>query len=193
MNQVSDNILVLYPGEIPPPGYEGAIKLLLIGSIDSRPDGKYDWGTRFINGLAENTDPLQGILQYRGLRFIVYNSVVPPQNPANPPTLDNPEFVSKYEWMVQCMDDADLIFCNFLKKSQNPLPLYWFGLAAGTGKLVTRCPDQYFGYGLVSCSCKHFNSPLLPGKVGSVLVIIQAMNTISNVFNVKSDKNQLPE
>lgn len=193
MAPASDNVLVLTPGEIPPPGTEDCIKLLLMGSIDARPDGKYDWGTRFINGLVENTDPVRGILQYRGLKFLVYNSVVPPQNPEAPPSLENPEFVSKYEWMVQCMEDCDLIFCNFLKKSQNPLPLYWFGLAASTGKLVTRCPDQYFGYGLVSCSCKHFGSPLLPGKVGSVLAIIQAMNTISDVFNSKADRNQLPE
>lgn len=193
MNQVSANVMVLYPGEIPPPGCEDAIKLMLVGSVDARPDGKFDWGGKFINGLVDICDPVKGILQYRGLRFLVFNSVVPSSNPGAPPTVDNEEFVGKTNWMIQSIGESDLIFCNFLKKSTNPFPLFWLGLMAQTGKLVVRCPDQYMGYGLVQVVCKNYNIPLMPGKVGSVLAIVQAMNTISDVFNLKQDKNQLPE
>lgn len=189
----SDNVLILMPGEVPPAGSEDAIKLLLIGSVDARPDGKFDWGGRFIKGLVELTDPFKGILQYRGLRFVVFNSVVPGSNPDAPPSPENPEFVTKFEWITQAMDECDIIFCNFLKNSKGRMPLYWFGNCVRSQKLVVRCPDQYIGYGLVQQACQHFGVPLMPGKVGSVLAIVQAMNTISDVFNLKQDKNQLPE
>lgn len=191
MQPASDNVIILDPGEITPPGYEDAIKLTLIGSIDTRPDGKFDWARKFIQGLVELTDPLKGILQYRGLRFIIGNTFFPSNNPE--PTIQNPEFISKIQWTNQLIHDSDIIFCNFLKRSQAPIPLFWFGMVAQSGKLVVRCPDEYMGYGLVQTICQCYNIPLMPGKVGSVLAIVQAMDSISDVFKSKQDKNTLPE
>lgn len=191
MTPVSSNIMVLDPGEITPPGNEDAIKLTLIGSIDTRPDGKFNWAQKFINGLVELTDPLKGVLQYRGLRIIVANTFFPTNNPEA--SVMNPEFVSKINWTNQVLQDSDLIFCNFLKKSTASIPLFWFGLAAQSGKMVVRCPDQYINYGIVQITCQNMGIPLMPGKVGSVLAIVQAMDSISDVFKLKQDKNSLPE
>lgn len=193
MQQLSGNIIVLTPGELCPPGCEDAIKLVLLGSIDTRPDQKFDWAGKFCNGLVELTDPLKGVLQYRGVRFVVYNTTTPPANLQAPPTVDNPEFVSKLNWMFQCLAECDLIFCNFLARSKEMMPMYWLAFCSQSQKMVVRCPDQYCNYGTVQVTCQNFNIPLMPGKVGSVMAIVQAMNSISDVFNLKKDKNILPE
>jgi hypothetical protein len=51
---------------------------------------------------------------------------------------------------------------NFLKKSVSPLPLYEFGLTVNSGKLVVRCSQEYFQYGVISFFCNRCNVPLLP-------------------------------
>ena len=180
MQQVSNNIIVIYPGEIIPEGTENSIKLFLGGSIDTRDDRKFDWADKFIKGLTEITDPQKGLIQYQGLNFVIMNSFVVPKNPI--PNVLNPEFMGKMDWIYSSMAASDCIFLNFLKKSTATLPMFLFGYCCASGKLVVRCPEEYINYSTVYSACRQHNVPLLPGKVGSVLSVLSQMMAFTPKF-----------
>ena len=190
MEQVSDNILVIYPGEMFPEGTENSIKILLSGSIDTREDKKYDWASKFIEGLKSLTSPDKGLIQYQGLNFIIANSFVSPGNPAA--NIMNPEFQQKTNWMFQMIAGCDAIFINFLKKSTSAIPLFWFGYCCSSGKCVVRCPEEYINYGIVRMTCQNHSISLLPGRVGNVLSVLQALAVYTPKFQ-EVQKYQLPE
>lgn len=190
MEQPSENVLVLYPGELFPEGSECAISIFLTGSIDTREDRKFDWAGKFIQALVEITDPTKGILQFQNLKFVIANSAIPPINPAA--NLMNPEFVNKTNWSLQMVQSCDAIFVNILKKSMEAYPLFWLGLCLAQGKTVIRCPEEAKNYSLIRLACQQFGVSLLPGRVASVLSVLQSLAVMIPKFQ-EATKYQLPE
>lgn len=191
MEQPKDNVIVLTPGDAIPEGTENSVKILLLGSIDTREDRKFDWAGKFIAGICDITDPEKGLIQYQGFNFTLINGTVP--SPINgTPNLFNNDFITKTNWIYQMISECDAIFFNFLKNSVASIPLFWFGYCCSSGKMVVRCSEEYCNYPIVKLSCASKNIPLLPGKVGSVL---NALNSIA-AFTPKFQeimKYQMPE
>lgn len=192
MNQVLDNLLVLGPGEAIPEGAEDSLKLYLAGSVDLSGNEKYMWQDKFIAGMAELVGPDHGLLMFQKYNYIVFNPYYVPQNSA--PNIMNPEFGMLKQWEFMAMDMADGIFCNFLKRSTSPLPLFNFGYVCRSGKVVVRCPDEYYQYALIRFICQNYNIPLLPGKTGSILSVLQSLFAYCPAFQEATNSSlQLPE
>lgn len=190
MEQVSDNILVLVPGDEIPEGTENSIKILLLGSIDTREDKKFDWASKFIEGLQKIVDPKNGILQYQGFNYIIINGTI--TSPGAVPNIMNPEFTGKMQWLYSMLAATDCIFMNFLKNSTAPIPLYWLGYCCASGKLVCRCSEHYYMYGLVRFTCQVNNVPLLSGKCATVFDALNTLAAFTPKFQ-QINKYQLPE
>ena len=193
MEQVSSNVVVL---RYPDPMIEdaGAIKILLTGSSSIYGDPNYDWQNKFIEGLVKLVDPTPdtktGIMMYSKFNYIV---VDPRSNAQNQEmVLDNPDFVNGFSYYLDMAEKADAIILNFLQKSTAPKPLFDLGYLIRSGKTVVRCSPGYMQAGLVNVVCQRFNVPLLPGKQGHVLSVLQAMFAFCNVVRDKQ-QYQLPE
>lgn len=180
MQQISENLLVINAGEPLPEGIDGALKIYLAGSCDISSNQEFDWQSKFINGLATLSKSDSGLIMLKNQRFVVMNPRYVPQNPA--PSVVNPEFVTKTNWCQDMMMAADAVFCNFLKKSISPIPMFEFGCLVNSGKMVVRCPEDYYGYGTVKILCERNQIPLFPGKIGTVPVIIQALYSYIPAF-----------
>ena len=116
MNQINENILVLSPGDQYDETYENYLKIYLSGSLDISGKG-ISWQEKFINGLAKLTTPhpeSPEIPDYSAYKFLIINPLMPV---SGEPTIDNPQFLEKAQWELGMMGQADVIFCNFLKKS----------------------------------------------------------------------------
>lgn len=192
MNQVKNNLLVLGPGDQIPDGTEDALKIYLSGTVDLSGNEKFMWQEKFINGMSELVDQEKGLIMFKKYNYIIFNPYYVPQNPA--PHIMNPEFTNLKMWETQCLEVADGIFCNFLKRSTSAIPLFEFGYTARSGKLVVRCPEEYQNYALVKFYCENFNIPLLPGKTGSILSVLQSLFAYCPKFQELGNSNlMLPE
>lgn len=180
MQQISENLLVVNAGEPLPEGIEGALKIYLAGSCDIGPNQDFDWQGKFINGLATLAKSDGGLIMLKNQRFVIMNPRYVPQNPT--PGIVNPEFVTMMNWKQDMMAAADAVFCNFLKKSVSPMPMFEFGCLCSSGKMVVRCPEEYAGYGTVKIVCERNQVPLFPGKIGTVPVIVQALYSYIPAF-----------
>lgn len=200
MINFSDNVVMIEMGE-PLPDFAGeCTKILLAGSIDiggagteSGGVGSFDWITKFAQGVAALTDPINGMLMMRGQKYLLISTKYVPVNPS--PTYDNPEFVNKTSWTLDMAAACDCIFINFLKRSTSQWPLFLFGLLSGSGKCVLRCPMEYYAYGLVRIISERQNIPLLPSGTSSVYSVISTMQAfIGSGMNTNSAANlTLPE
>lgn len=192
MINVSENIIVLGPGDnfIEAPDF---LKIYLAGCMSAVEGDAFDWQGKFINGLNILSCPSspQALLQFKGKKFVICNPRSSKMNPAR--DVDNPEFVISQNWKFDAMEYCDGIFCNFLKKSQDVLPMMEFGFIARTEKTVIRCPESYVNSGSVKYMCQRFQIPLLPeGRAGDVLSVLQTM--FSYVPRFQQIQNlQLPE
>ena len=177
MINYSENVIVLSPGDtfIDSPD---SLKIFLAGCMSAMEGDPYDWQGKFIDGLNRLSNPSspQALLQFKGKKFIVCN---PRSNKTRPERImDNPEFVTSQNWKYDAMDYCDGIFCNFLKKSQDVLPMMDFGFIIKSGKAVIRCPEAYVNSGIIKYNCQRFQIPFLPeGRAGDVLSILQTMFT----------------
>lgn len=172
MQQINENLIVLSPGDQP---QNDCLKIYLSGSLDVSGAG-IPWQQKFINGLSKMTIPHpenSSIPDYSTFKFAVIN----PLGPSNgEPTLDNPEYVQKTQWALQCQSEADVIFCNLLRKSTLISSIQDFLVWSQSGKLIVRCPSENVFYPQVSLLSQTFGIPLV-GDSGSV---IQVMETIFN-------------
>lgn len=169
MQQISQNLYVVGPQDQQWDGsLDGCIKIYLSGSVDlGKPMG---WQEKFINGLTKLSDPVNGDDRFKNKSFCVFNPRMPIGNPS--PTLDNPEFCGKFRWELQMMGVADVVFCNFLKKSKAPSAIYGLLLSAQTpGKVILRCPLEYSGYPTIKLISEVYQVPLL-GDTGSVVDVM---------------------
>lgn len=196
MEQISQNVVVLrYPDPmIAKTDDRGAIKILLAGSASLSQGDMYDWQNKFIQGLALLADPTPGtktgIMMFSKFNYIIID---PRCNPSNPEmTTENPEFVQGFSYYLDMIDQADAIFLNFLKKSTSLTGLFNLGYMIKSGKCVIRCPEEYFQSGFVNFLCQRYDVPLLPGRQGTVLSVMQSIFAFCQ--NIKTQQQyQLPE
>ena len=178
MEQLASNISVLHVGEpMPAAGVEDYVKIALVGSTDLIDGGQLDWYSAFCNGLVAiaGRESNRGVNIFKNLNYLIFSCKTPPvANGIISP--ENPEFMTHWSWVQDVATLSDGIFCNFLKRSTNIMPFYWFTLFATSGKLVCRVPSEtdYIYAGLVSATCQRFNIPMFPGKMGNVMSVIQA-------------------
>lgn len=168
MQQISQNLYVVSPGDPWDGSLDGCIKIYLSGTVDL--GAQLGWQEKFINGLTKLTDPVNGDDRFKTKSFCIFNPKMPIQNPS--PTLDNQEFCNKFRWECQMMGTADIVFCNFMKKSKAPSAIYGALLnAQQQGKLIIRCPLEYIGYPTIKLLTESYNIPLL-GDTGSVINVM---------------------
>lgn len=175
MQQINENLIILSPGESYGDIGNDCLKIYLSGSLDMSGNG-IPWQQKFINGLSKMTVPHPEnpeLPDYSMFKFAVVN----PLGPANgEPTLDNPEYVQKFQWSLQCIGESDVIFCNFLRKSKLPSAINDLLIWAQSGKVVARVPTDSVFYPTIKLLSGAFGIPLV-GDSGSV---IQAMEAIFN-------------
>lgn len=194
MEQVSENVIVYYPGD--PIGEEatGSVKIALVGSSSYDPSNAFNWEQKFIEGVAYYADRSMnsktGLVMFKNLNYAILCGK--PAN-LNNPNMDpnNQEFIVKTSSNLDFCDAADGIIFNFLKKSQSPFPPMLFGHLATSGKMICRCPSEYFAYPLVKLMCERYRVPLYPGKMVSVLLMLQGLFTLPAFQQVQ--QFQLPE
>lgn len=192
MEQISNNLLVLGPMELPPVGTEDSFIIYLAGSQDLSDNTKYKWQEKFIKACTEifSKEEGKGLAPFNQYNYILINPYYVPSNPV--PNIMNEEYTSFKNWELEAMNLSTGIFLNFLKRSTSPIPLFTLGYACQSGKLVCRCPDEYFQSGLVRTVCTKYGIPFLPGKIGSVLSVIQNFFSFVEGFQSVS-KYQLSE
>lgn len=181
MQQLNENLLILQPGDIFQETYNDALKIYLSGSL-SLDNNKLPWQQKFINGLAKMTVPHpedQTIPDYSMFKFLIFNPLIPSNGE---PTIDNPEYVQKIQWEIQGQTTADVIFCNFLKRSTKLSAIQDFLLWAQSGKVVTRIPIESVFYPTINVLSKSFNIPCV-GDTGSVIEVMQTIFTQIPKFN----------
>lgn len=189
MQQLSNNVLVLNVGDQIPEPSGDSIKIYLAGSEDLNPANE-KWQDKVCSAMVTLTEGPGAISVFKNKNWIFINPLMAPQMNATP-NMSNPEFVNKVTWETDMLNAADGIFLNFLKKSVSPLPLYTFGLTACSGKIVVRCSEEYFQYGLISFMCSRHNIPLLPNK-STVKDVIWAFFSLLPGLQ-QNQKLQLPE
>ena len=173
MQQINENLIVLSPGDQLQGVADDCLKIYLSGSLDMSGNG-IPWQQKFINGLSKMTVPHPedpSIPDYSMFKFAVIN----PLGPANgEPTLDNPEYVQKTQWALQCQGMVDVIFCNLLKKSKLPSAINDFLIWAQSGKVVVRAPQESVFFPMISLLSQTFQIPLVSDS-GSVIQVMDTM------------------
>ena len=197
MEQISSNVMVLQMGDPIPAGTEDAIKILLVGSesIDTPSDNgqpsNFDWQGKFIAGIASLTDTEKGLLMFKNKKYIIINCTYIPKMMPEVNMPQNVELLNKYNYILDMANQADGIFCNILKKTQSPIPLFEFGLFVSSSKLVIRCPEEYPYSSLIKLICERSNIPLLPGKSSVKDVLFSLFVSIPKFQELQ--QYQLPE
>lgn len=193
MQQLNESVLVFNAGEeIPVNNLGDYLKIALVGSEEMAmgQETQFAWQESFSNALAALTSNETTYLPLKNQKFAIFNPKAPISNPQI--SLDNPEFVTKYQWKANAFDMADGIFCNFLKRSQSPIPLFEFGEGLRSGKMVVRCPDQYALMPLVRQYCEKYGVPFLSGGSATALTVIQSFFSYVPRFQ-ELQKYKLPE
>jgi hypothetical protein len=174
MQQINENLVVLQPGDPFEEIFGDMIKIYLSGTLDliGGPN-KLPWQQKFINALAKisSEEPREGMPDLRNIKFLVINPLAPTDGPMS---LDNDGFVQKIQWELQCQEQADIIFCNFLKKGKDWNSLTGLLLNSKGNKLVVRCPIDSEFYGLIKILGQNFEFPVV-GDSASAYVIVKAM------------------
>ena len=173
MEQINENLVVLSaPEPFDPEQMKDFLSIYLIGTV-SGSEG-VTWQQKFINGLAKVLNP--GDPNYNkditGLKFCIINGHYIPT--PGPITLENAEFVEKTQWNLGILKNVDSVFCNFLRRSKSKAALDGFLMAAMTGKLVTRCPQDYIGFPKISVITRTLELPLL-GETDTVNEVLETL------------------
>ena len=197
MKTISDNVIVVEMGEQLPPDTD-AIKILLVGteSIDDAAGmngqpATFDWQTKFAQGTASIANPNDGLIMFKNAKYILINAKYIPQMTPDISTPGNVELANKYNWILDMANQADIIFCNILKKTTNPIPLMEFGLFSTSQKLVMRCPESYPYFQIVKLICERSQIPLLQSKSTVKDVLFSAYSFCKRFQELQ--KYQLPE
>lgn len=202
MKTISDNVIMIEMGEQLPPDCNDAIKILLVGteSIDSPagtdPNGNpipstFDWQGKFSQGVASVANPNDGLIMFKNAKYVIINAKYIPQMTPDVTIPGNVELQNKYNWILDMANAADIIFCNILKKTTNPIPLMEFGLFTTSQKLVARCPESYPYFQIVKLICERSNIPLLQAKSTVKDVLFSAYSFCKRFQDLQ--KYQLPE
>lgn len=177
MQQVSQNVFILDPGEAWQDTYEkDYLKIFLSGTTTQNPNS---WQMKFTNGL-------QGVIQGMGLmniKLLVINPALIQPQQDDRPILENPEFGQKINWSLQMRDKSDLIFCNILPNSTNTIHIAPIFESAQTGKLICRMPVEHPMYGYTKLLSDYRKFPLLGGAANLMDVLNTAFNSIPAFSN----------
>jgi len=173
MQQLSENVIVLQAGDqFPPEGFDPNefIKIALIGSTDLNPNTNDSWFEKFEESLV---NVQREVLMYKNMKFMILDCKS--LGPNGDMTYDNQAFLNKFQSDWSFMSQADAIFCNFLKRSTAQYPIYLFSSQLTSGKMLVRCPQEYFSYGYVRTACELNSVPLLPGNAMTVTGVLGNM------------------
>jgi hypothetical protein len=160
MVQLGEHVIVIGPGDVLPENIGDAIKIYLAGTEDTNPANEH-WQDKMATGMVSLTEGPGAISVFKNKNWIFINPLSLPQLSPIPNT-DNPEWVMKKDWECGMMNAADGIFFNILKKSTSPLVMFNFGMLLNSQKMVVRCSQDYFQYGIISYMCQRHGIPLLP-------------------------------
>ena len=172
MQQINENLIVLQPGDPIEESFGDMIKIYLSGTLDLN-QNKIPWQQKFINALARimSEEPKNDMPDLRNFKFLIINPLIPTNGPM---ILDNPEFVQKINWELQCLELSDVIFCNFLKKGKEWSSLSGLMMNIRSEKMICRCPIDSEFYGYIKILGQNFGFPVV-GDTSSALVIIKTM------------------
>lgn len=190
MQQLSDRVVVIYPGDEVPQLTGDAIKLYLGGTMDFASSAN-DWQSKFCQALVELTDPFKGLLMYKNTNWLIFNPHVLPRT-SNPPDLQNPEFVQTMQWRMNGQDMADIIFLNILNKSVSQSPILEFGSNLQSKKLIVRCGEVHPMYSQIRLYCEKYNVPLLTGKTSVKDVLLSAGGFLQKFQETQITNQSLP-
>lgn len=177
MQQINENLVVVSPGDVWEEAMNDYLKIYLGGSVDL--GEKFNWHGKFIQGMTKLTDLQTGDPRYNDKKFLIMSPRTVVMNPN--PTLDNQEFILKKRWEYDMMKKSDVVFCNFLKKATNPGAINELLLMATSGKLVVRCPLEYFNYPTIKVISDSFGFPIF-GEAATTIDIIQHMFNVIPKF-----------
>jgi hypothetical protein len=181
MNQINNNIMVLSPGDPFNETYNDFLKIYLSGSLDISGNG-ISWQEKFVNGLTKLTTPhpeSPEIPDYSAYKFLIMNPLCPV---SGEPSIENPQFVEKAQWELGMMEQADVIFCNFLKRSTMLSAIQGYLLWAQSGKVVCRCPIESMFYSQIKVISEAFKIPMV-GDTGSVIKVMETIFQSIPKFN----------
>lgn len=79
--------------------------------------------------------------------------------------ITNSQFKEQVEWELSGLDEADIIFMNFVPGTKSPITLLEFGLVVGAhsaksfepdSNIVICCPDGFWRKGNIDVTCSFF-------------------------------------
>lgn len=185
MQQLSQFVTVMSPGDVLPQVTGDVIKIYLAGTEDTNPANEH-WQDKFAQAMVSLTEGPGAISVFKNKNWVLINPMSLPQmNPI--PNMDNPEWVQKKDWENGMLNAADGIFFNIMKKSMSPIVMFNFGMLLNSGKMAVRCSQEYFQYGIVSYMCARHNVPLLPSNsnvkdaVWALMSICPSMQQNNNI------------
>lgn len=71
-------------------------------------------------------------------------------------TVKDPLFRAQVQWEIDGLEQTDVIVLYFNHDSEAPISLLEFGLFAGSGRMIVRCPDGYKHKGYVDILCNRY-------------------------------------
>lgn len=189
MQQITDKLTVLNPGDQFPTMTTDCVKIFLAGTLAQN----VDWQSAFINGVAELTDPLKGILMFKNTNFMIINPNVPAQTGLEPGhELENPEFCQKIQWCMQMQDMADVVLINIMGKSKAMQPILDFGANFRTRKAIVRCGEAHPMYPYIRLYCEKYAVPLLNGSANVKDILLTMGSFVSKFQTQQPEQAPLP-
>lgn len=72
-------------------------------------------------------------------------------------SIENEQFREQVEWELKGMDDANIVFLNFLADTKSPITLMELGLhAKGNKRVLVCCPEGFWRKGNVDIVCEKY-------------------------------------
>ena len=76
------------------------------------------------------------------------------------------------------LEESDIIFMNFEPNTKSPISLLEFGLYANSGKMIVRCPREFYRYGNVSLVCTRFSIPIFNNMDDAIGALVTKINKL---------------
>ncbi len=71
----------------------------------------------------------------------------------------NPTFNEQVNWEMNRLEEANIIFMNFIAETKSPITLLELGAHLNDGKLIVCCPEEFWRVGNVEIVCTRNNIP----------------------------------
>lgn len=123
----------------------GKVKIFLAGTIDM--GTSVDWQADVEQKLNE-------------LDVCILNPLRDGFDASMEQSINNPAFTEQVWWELNALDEADVIFMNFVSGSKSPISLLELGLYASSRKIVVCCPHDFWRKGNVDVVCDRYGVPV---------------------------------